>query len=151
MKRIVTYMTENERNIVRSISAPIHESKIDIEKLLEDGYGIIDANYINPPSIEGQKMTLYYNIETQTIEVEYSDIEFEDLPAIERLSYLKEKTNSLLLDNDSLLHKVDDLKNENNILNETINSMKQENESLKSELELTQLSLFELVDMMLAE
>lgn len=115
MKRIVTYVEVDGRKKVLSISAPISEDKIITDENLSSDYGIIDANYTTPTSIENKKMTLYYNSDSKTIEVEYTDIEFSDLTA-------NEKINKLKAENDALLA---------------------ENTSLKEELELTQLALFE--------
>ena len=97
MKRIVSFSVDTDgRKRVQSISAPIDESKIDS---LSDRMGFIDANYRDPSPIEGKKITLYYNSETQLIEVEYSDLQFEDLDPITQIKVLKEKNAQLEADN----------------------------------------------------
>ena len=75
MKRIVTFSTEKDgRKRVQSISAPVNENKIDN---LSNNMGFIDAGYTDPAPVEGKKIALYYNSDSELIEVEYSDIEFE--------------------------------------------------------------------------
>lgn len=122
MKRLVTYKIENDKKKVISISAPIDESNIKDDSYLNSNCGYIDANFNEPTPIENKKTTLYYNSDTQMIEVEYSDITFSDLTPIEKINSLKKENETLL--------------NENTSLKEIINS-------LKEELELTQLALFE--------
>ena len=151
MKRIVTYRVVDGKNKISSISAPISENKIDFEKLLEDGYGLIDADYSKPLSIPGKKMELYYDAETQTIECEYFDLEFSDLPPMTQISQLNEQLTAVTKENKSLTNSVKTLKSDNKTLNSTIDELKAQNEALQSELELTQLSLFELVEMVVSE
>ena len=92
MKRIVHYSIEEDgRKKVQSISAPLNEDKVE---LLENT-GFIDADYTDPMGIEGKKIELFYNSDTQVIEVEYSDITFDDLTPIEQVKYLKDENQSL--------------------------------------------------------
>lgn len=92
MKRIVHYSIEEDgRKKVQSISAPLNEDKVE----LLDNTGFIDADYTDPMGIEGKKIELFYNSDTQVIEVEYSDITFDDLTPIEQVKYLKEENQSL--------------------------------------------------------
>lgn len=93
MKRIVTFSVEADgRKRVQSISAPVDETKIDT---LSDTMGFIDAGYVDPQPIEGKKVALYYNAETQVVEVEYSDIQFEDLDPISQIKVLKAENEAL--------------------------------------------------------
>ena len=93
MKRIVTFSVEADgRKRVQSISAPVDETKIDT---LLDTMGFIDSGYVDPQPIEGKKVALFYNAETQMIEVEYSDIEFEDLDPISQIKALKAENEAL--------------------------------------------------------
>ena len=93
MKRIVTFSVEADgRKRVQSISAPVDETKIDT---LSDTMGFIDSVYGDPQPIEGKKVALFYNAETQMIEVEYSDIEFEDLDPISQIKALKAENEAL--------------------------------------------------------
>lgn len=95
MKRLVTFcIDEAGRKRVQSISAPISESDIDLE-LDTTIYGLIDADYIDPLPIEGKKMILYYNSDTQLIETEYTDIGYEDLNPQEKIAYLKNENTNL--------------------------------------------------------
>ena len=97
MKRLVSFSVEADgRKRVQSISIPVDEAKIDN---LSDKMGYIDAGYRDPEPIEGKKVTLYYNSETHLIEVEYSDIQFEDLDPIEQIRVLKEENARLEADN----------------------------------------------------
>lgn len=92
MKRIVHYSIEEDgRKKVQSISAPLNEDRVE----LLDNTGFIDADYTDPMGIEGKKIELFYNSDTQVIEVEYSDITFDDLTPIEQVKYLKEENQSL--------------------------------------------------------
>lgn len=92
MKRIVYFSIEEDgRKRVQSISAPVDESKID---LLEN-MGLIDARYTDPEGIEGKKISLYYNDSTNLIDVEYSDVTFEDLTPVEQVKYLKKENQAL--------------------------------------------------------
>lgn len=92
MKRIVHYSIEEDgRKKVQSISAPLNEDKVE----LLDNTGFIDADYTDPMGIEGKKIELFYNSDTQVIEVEYSDITFDDLTPIEQVKYLKDENQSL--------------------------------------------------------
>ena len=92
MKRIVHYSIEEDgRKKVQSISAPLNEDKVE---LLENT-GFIDADYTDPMGIEGKKIELFYNSDTQVIEVEYSDITFDDLTPVEQVKYLKDENQSL--------------------------------------------------------
>ncbi len=92
MKRIVHYSIEEDgRKKVQSISAPLNEDKVE---LLENT-GFIDADYTDPMGIEGKKIELFYNSDTQVIEVEYSDITFNDLTPVEQVKYLKDENQSL--------------------------------------------------------
>lgn len=100
MKRIVTFSVEADgRKRVQSISAPVDETKIDT---LSDNMGFIDSGYTDPQPIEGKKVALFYNAETQLVEVEYSDIEFEDLDPINQIKYLKAEKEALKAENDQL-------------------------------------------------
>ena len=93
MKRIVTFSVEADgRKRVQSISAPVNETKIDT---LSENMGFIDSGYIDPAPVEGKKVELFYNSDTEIVEVEYSDIEFEDLDPISRIAALKEENDSL--------------------------------------------------------
>lgn len=93
MKRIVTFSVEADgRKRVQSISAPVDETKIDT---LSDTMGFIDSGYADPQPIEGKKVSLFYNSETQMIEVEYSDIQFEDLDPISQIKALKAENEAL--------------------------------------------------------
>lgn len=93
MKRIVTFSIEKDgRKRVQSISAPVDETKIDT---LSDNMGLIDAGYVDPAPIDGKKIGLFYNSETEIVEVEYSDIEFEDLDPLSKIAALKEENDSL--------------------------------------------------------
>lgn len=93
MKRIVTFSIEKDgRKRVQSISAPVDETKIDT---LSDNMGLIDAGYVDPAPIDGKKIELFYNSETEIVEVEYSDIEFEDLDPLSKIAALKEENDSL--------------------------------------------------------
>ena len=93
MKRIVTFSVETDgRKRVQSISAPVDETKIDT---LSENMGFIDAGYLDPAPVEGKKVELFYNSDMEIVEVEYSDIEFEDLDPISRISALKEENDSL--------------------------------------------------------
>lgn len=92
MKRLVHYFIENDgRKKVQSISAPLDETKIE----LLDNSGFIDVNYSDPMPINGKKTELYYNSETQVIEVEYVDILFEDLSPLEQVAFLRKENESL--------------------------------------------------------
>lgn len=92
MKRIVHYSIEEDgRKRVQSISAPLIEDKIE----LMENTGFIDADYTDPMNIDGKKIELYYNSDLQVIEVEYSNITFEDLTPVEQVKYLKEENQSL--------------------------------------------------------
>lgn len=92
MKRIVHYSIEEDgRKKVQSISAPLNEDKVE---LLENT-GFIDADYTDPMGIEGKKIELFYNSDTQVIEVEYSNITFDDLTPVEQVKYLKDENQSL--------------------------------------------------------
>ena len=96
MKRIVHFSIETDgRKRVQSISAPIDETKID----LSENMGFIDAGYSDPEMIEGKKVTLYYNSDTELVEVEYSDITFDDLTPVEQIEYLKKENTQLKSDN----------------------------------------------------
>lgn len=100
MKRVVTFSIEADgRKRVQSISAPVDETKIDT---LSDDMGFIDSGYTDPTPIEGQKIALYYNAETQLIEVEYSNIEFDDLDPINQIKYLKAEKEALQAENTQL-------------------------------------------------
>lgn len=93
MKRIVTFSVEADgRKRVQSISVPVDETKIDT---LSDTMGFIDSGYTDPQPIEGKKVALFYNAETQMIEVEYSDIQFEDLDPINQIKALKAENEAL--------------------------------------------------------
>lgn len=95
MKRLVTFcIDENGRKKVQSISAPLNETDIDLE-LDTRTYGVIDADYVDPLPIDGKKMILYYNSDTQLIETEYSDIGYEDLNPQEKIEFLKEENANL--------------------------------------------------------
>lgn len=95
MKRLVTFcIDENGKKRVQSISAPIAETDIDLE-LDTNVYGLIDAVYVDPLPIEGKKMILYYNSDTQLIETEYTDIGYEDLSPQEKIEFLKEENANL--------------------------------------------------------
>lgn len=97
MKRIVYFSIESDgRKRVQSISAPVDETKIGE---LSDNMGYIDAGYRDPESIKGKKVALYYNSETHLIEVEYSDMQFEDLDPISQIKVLKEKNEKLEAEN----------------------------------------------------
>ena len=97
MKRVVTFSIEADgRKRVQSISAPIDETKIDT---LQDNMGYIDENYIDPQVIEGKKVSLFYNDVSQMIEVEYSDVQFEDLTPIDQIKYLKAENEALRKEN----------------------------------------------------
>lgn len=92
MKRLVHYFIEDDgRKKVQSISAPLDETKIE----LLDNTGFIDSNYSDPMPIDGKKIELYYNSDTQLIEVEYADILFEDLSPLEQVAYLRKENESL--------------------------------------------------------
>ena len=93
MKRIVTFSIEEDgRKRVQSISAPVDETKIDT---LSDNMGFINSGYVDPAPIEGKKTLLYYNSETEVVEVEYSDIQFDDLDPISKIVALKLENDSL--------------------------------------------------------
>ena len=62
--------------------------------------GFIDSGYIDPAPVEGKKVELFYNSETEIVEVEYSDIEFEDLSPMSRIDVLKKENAQLKADND---------------------------------------------------
>lgn len=95
MKRLVTfYIDENNRKRVQSISAPMLEKDIDLE-LDSNMYGLIDEQYTDPLPIDGKKIELYYNSDTQMIETEYVDISYEDLTPQEKIDYLKEENANL--------------------------------------------------------
>ena len=69
MKRIVRFSIETDgRKRVQSISAPVDETKIDT---LSENMGFIDAGYTDPAPVEGKKVELFYNSETEILEVEY--------------------------------------------------------------------------------
>lgn len=98
MKRIVTFSVETDgRKRVQSISAPLDETKIDT---LSENTGFIDAGYVDPAPVEGKKAELFYNSDTEIVEVEYSDIEFEDLDPISRIAALKNENAQLKADNE---------------------------------------------------
>ena len=98
MKRIVTFSVEKDgRKRVQSISAPINENKIDN---LSNNMGFIDAGYTDPAPVEGKKIALYYDSDSELIEVKYSDIEFEDLSPMSRIDVLKKENAQLKADND---------------------------------------------------
>ena len=109
MKRLVTFVKQDNKNIVTSISAPLSEEDLDINVFDENMYGIIDENFVEPIVPKNKKLIMYYNSETSMIDFEYLNIEFEDLSPVDKIKLLKE-----------------------------------ENNSLKQELELTQMALFEL-------
>lgn len=95
MKRLVTfYIDENNRKRIQSISAPMLEKDIDLE-LDPNVYGLIDEQYVDPLPIDGKKIELYYNSDTQMIETEYVDIGYEDLTPQEKIDYLKEENANL--------------------------------------------------------
>lgn len=98
MKRIVTFSVEtNGRKRVQSISAPLDETKIDT---LSENMGFIDSGYLDPAPVEGKKVELFYNSDMEIVEVEYSDIEFEDLDPISRIAALKDENAQLKSDNE---------------------------------------------------
>lgn len=100
MKRIVTFSIEEDgRKRVQSISAPVDETKIDT---LSDNMGFINSGYVDPAPIEGKKILLYYNSETEVVEVEYSDIQFDDLDPISKIVALKLENDSLKATNAQL-------------------------------------------------
>lgn len=138
-KRLVTYITENEKNKVLSISAPIGESEIDIEEYLNSGYGVIDGDFEAPNVPKDKKLVMYYNAETKIIEFEILDLSFEDLSGVEQVTFLKDKVDTLTNSNNELQKINQDLTTELEII-------KSNNESLKGELELTQLALFDVVE-----
>lgn len=98
MKRLVFFSIEDDgRKRVQSISAPIDETKID---KLDENMGFIDAGYVDPEVREGQKVTLYYNADTELVEVEYSPITFDDLTPAEKLEYLQKENSTLREENE---------------------------------------------------
>lgn len=100
MKRIVTFSVEADgRKRVQSISAPVDETKIDN---ISGNMGFIDSGYTDPEYAEGKKAVLYYNAETQLIEVEYSDIQFKDLDPMAQIDYLKAENEALTAKNKQL-------------------------------------------------
>lgn len=108
MKRIVNYKKVNDKYEVIYISNSM-TNEIANKIAIQDNYAIIDADFNYPPEIDGKMIKLFYNKETNIIEFEYIDVDFEQLTTSQKLEILKK-----------------------------------ENEELKSELELTQLALFEL-------
>ena len=97
MKRIVTFSVEPDgRKKVQSISVPVNENSIE---RLSESTGFIDAGFVYPESVEGKKVSLYYNSDTQLIEVEYSDIQFEDLDPMEQIKVLKAENEALIAKN----------------------------------------------------
>lgn len=138
-KRLVTYIVENEKNKVLSISAPIGESDINVDEYLSNGYGIIDADFETPIVPKDKKLVMYYNDETKMIEFEISDLSFEDLSGVEQVKILKEKV-------DTLTNANNELQEINQNLTTELEEVKSNSENLKSELELTQLALFDVVE-----
>lgn len=98
MKRVVTFSLEQDgRKRVQSISAPLDETKIDN---LPENTAFIDSGYVDPVSIDGKKTNLYFNSDTGLIDVEYSDIQFEDLDPMARIDALKKENAQLKADNE---------------------------------------------------
>ena len=95
MKRLVTFIKEDNKNIVTSISAPLNEDDLDINIFDENTYGLIDENFIEPIIPQNKKLIMYYNSETSMIDFEYSDINFEDLSPADKIKMLKEENNNL--------------------------------------------------------
>lgn len=118
MKRIVTFIVENGRNKIQSISAPMRAEDISVD-LDPSTYGVVDANFIAPQGVDGKKTLMYYNADTQMIEFEYVDIGFEDLNPQQRIEFLKEEnaklkeelnlTQTALFDLDRLVNTVNDI------------------------------------------
>lgn len=119
MKRLITYMKMADgRGLIQSISDPIDTDSISfvIDESMMDKTLFIDADIPRPVEIENKKAHLYYNFESNIIEVEYDDIEIDTLSPAEKLKYLLSENKRL----------------------------SEENESLRSELDLTHEALFEL-------
>ena len=95
MKRLVTFIKEDNKNIVTSISAPLNEDDLDINIFDENTYGLIDENFVEPIIPKNKKLIMYYNSETSMIDFEYSDIDFEDLSPADKIKMLKEENNNL--------------------------------------------------------
>lgn len=145
MKRIVTFsITDDGRKKVQSISIPMNNDDVDSLTLDDNIYGVIDGDFVEPVVPKEKKLIMYYNNETHTIDFEYLPIDFNDLAATDKLAYLKDE-------NKNLVSKILELTELNKTLNDTIEDLKTSNESLKSELELTQLSIFDVVDLVLSE
>ena len=145
MKRIVTFSITNDgRKKIQSISIPMNNEDIDSLTIDDNVYGVIDGDFVEPIVPKEKKLIMYYNDETHTVDFEYLPINFNDLPAADKLVHLKDE-------NENLISKVQELNELNKTLNNTIEDLKASNESLKSELELTQLSIFDVVDLVLSE
>ena len=80
-----------------SISAPVQD--LDITELNENS-AFISADYTDPTPISGKKVSLFYNPETGLVEVEYSDITFEDLSPTQKIEALKAENEQLKADNE---------------------------------------------------
>lgn len=145
MKRIVTFSITNDgRKKIQSISIPMNNEDIDSLTIDDNVYGVIDGDFVEPIVPKEKKLIMYYNDETHTVDFEYLPINFNDLSAADKLVHLKDE-------NENLISKVQELNELNKTLNNTIEDLKASNESLKSELELTQLSIFDVVDLVLSE
>ena len=93
MKRIVTFTEQGDgRKLITSISAPVREEDI---KEISSTMGLISSNFIDPVVVAGKRTQLYYNPETELVEVEYLDIQFEDLDPISQIKVLKAENEAL--------------------------------------------------------
>ena len=88
MKRLITYMKMADgRGLIQSISDPIDTDSISfvIDESMMDKTLFVDADIPKPVEIENKKAQLYYNFESNVIEVEYEDIELDALSPAEKL------------------------------------------------------------------
>jgi len=129
LKRIVNYnKLEDGKLLVVSISNPIDDAELPTD--ISERVGLINTDYIEPIKIEGKIAIQYYNIETQSINVEYRNITSDDMTITERLDYLQNIQNEydLLMEvinklskssKDSILSKFNELKEKSKIVVET--------------------------------
>lgn len=127
MKRLISYVPVKDENgtkkgLITSISEPVDLDSITfkMDESAEKNTLFVEADIPKPMKISGKKSSLLYNFDTNTIEVSYSDVSFDEMTLSEKLVYLQEQNQLLQTENNTLKQELTLI---NNVLTEVDNKL----------------------------